>query len=582
MDNNNLKQISNLIDNLSQELTPQQFIDYMYPLIHQELDMESSCIYLQDFKTPNKTYFMKKAINYSNPLPKINYSDQLNTLATLHGRILTKDFIKYFPKTVESTYNPSFVLPMIIEDHLIGFIIFKNATGETVEYSSFLKVIEKATNLSSNKIIYKTKLKKVSETLNQEIYNLSLTNHLAKLIIAETDIEKLYTFCVDTIREITASKVTALAVYDPISNSIPIKHMRDIITQKKLYLDFELKNYDIKNIKHVYSIKKDKDALEEIFANYNDFNKIDAEYIILILNDKIEGFITISKAVNNKKYDENILKQVKNIISFIYIAITNASNFVKIQRNNKKIRQQLNTLKNLNYAIKSITSCEDISSIIDTVMTTLNLQFDVQGGAFLLNTGDSLEVKKSFGIDKPEFNYDNFTSYFYHDFSQKNLKNYLTNHTEEDNCTIISPIKIEKLLEDEILGYIFISKVQGTLQEFQLTAFKSIANTIAPIIQSYRKVTHIKENYIMNPKKEFMDNLKEYIYEKQHFELDFYINYTQVKSNPFEQTPVDFFDTLDEYWKIENYVFSLSYNPDEQFSHHLQIDTLEEFYKHFK
>lgn len=81
---------------------------------------------------------------------------------------------------------------------------------------------------SFNTLLYRD-YKKLARNIDKELFQQFSINQTTKILLAETDIEKLYSLCIDVVRELTSSSVTALILYDSIRNKFIVKGYSDII-----------------------------------------------------------------------------------------------------------------------------------------------------------------------------------------------------------------------------------------------------------------------------------------------------------------------------------------------------------------
>lgn len=581
--NINFNKIIKTIDFFSQDLHQEQFIKYGLKYLHDLMQLETSYLYLQDNYSNKKSNFkLVNSVNSKREFKTVEFTDKLSRLATLHGRYLTSNFSKYFDDSFFEYSNINLVMPIINKSRLLGFIV-SEGEKDFSDNMKYLNAINIILNMSLSKIINNELLTNQSDDLKAEIYNLNLLSHLTAQIISERNLENLYFLCIDSVRELTASAYTTLAFQDEITNNLTIKKSKDIVNSNEFYFDFETYDYNVKDLKHLYSISDDEEELRKIFINYDDFKKIEAEHIILMIDKEIKGFITISKAVNDKKCSPKILFKIKSIAYFIYISIMNAKYIDNIERKNNLIKKQIETLKRLNRSIENINSTESLSELIDVVMTTIKIEFNINKCIFLKKENENFKIMNHFGYKEPiKVNSCNLEKNFYYEFSTNNLDKYLITSENHSNCFISAPIVINDIFQDKIIGYIIITEAKDKLQEYQLTAIKAISNLISPVIKSFEKVENLKSKYIRNEKELFINKVKEYLEDKKNIELNFYINYKKLNSIPFKEENYDFIK--DDFYIFDSHIFSLSYNKlsNDYYDKSFKINSLEELYDEFR
>lgn len=578
---NNYEKVTKAIEFFSQNLHEEQFTSYGYPFFHDLLELKKSALFmLKDLKNVQSSYVLIHSINTDMNVKVIENTKILKNLATLHGRHLTDHFNLYFDKNLLDNTCLNLVIPIINESVLYGFIL----SVDKLPFSGSLDYLQLAStimNMSFSHIISQKILKERSSLLRSEVYNLNMLTHLIAEIIAEKDLNKLYDLCIDSIRELTASAYTTVVFYDEVEEKFVTKGSKDIVDQSNLLLSYRLRNNTKNNFKTIYTVEKEYELLKKLFVNAEEFKRINAKYIIMMVDKDLKGFITISSPVNEKAINESILYKINTIAHFVLIAIKNANYIEKIERQNQMIEGQMNTIVSLNEAISIINNCESLDELIDVLLTTLTVQFNIEKCFFIKrwdqenklvsNTDDYKNLHVS--IDKLPVNFD-------YDYESSSIMKILNINSKEHNCLIVAPIKINQLKAEEIIGYLIITQVKNKLEGHQLTAIKTISQLIGPVIKSFLKVKNIEEYYLVNEEVIFMRKVEEAIDAKNIYHLDFFILYKKINQKPFQSKRKINFDG----YVFNNYCFKIVYNKKniDPSWHLIEINTMDELIQYFK
>lgn len=568
------------IDFFSQELHEEQFSRYGYPFLHDLLNLKKSAFYMvKDFKNVESPYLLTHKINSTIDFEIISNSKQLKNLAVFHGRYLDDNFDQYFPKGLLDQTAINLIIPIINKSVLYGFII----SEDHLPYEGrldYLSVINTVINMSFSYIVNHQILEERSTALRSEVYNLNMLTHLIAEIVSEKNLDNLYDLCIDSVRELTASSYTTLVFYDEILGKYATKASKDIVEQENLMLSYELNNKAVEITEKIYDVTVDFEKLDKIFVNAEQFRRINAKHVLMMFDDRFKGFITIGKPVNGSKLDASVLYKINTIAHFILIAIKNANYIAKIERQNSLIESQLKTMKNLNEALNIINTCETSDELIDVVMTTLDIQFDIENYFFIKKEvlGTSMLFKKGnyeeLIIDLKQLPSD--FEYYYHVDS---IPNVLNIHSNGDNCLIVAPIKIKESEEVTIYGYLIITKVREKLEEYQLTAIKTISQLISPVIKSFIKTEAVEKNYLINEEVLFLSKVKEALHAKKEYNLNFFIQYKKANQKPFQKEKIK----MEGIYTFNSYDFSIVYDRKKvnESWHLIEINSMNELIQQF-
>ncbi len=297
--NSDRQKLFDMITFFSQRFHIEQLTTYGYNYLHENLNFINSAIYLLD----EGTYKLKGKKDYGEIPLVINTHPFTDKVATHHGQLLTNSFEKYLPDMFIEITNMKLLIPLIVKNKLIGFIVSEGIKDHSLE--EYKGLLDKANILLNNALsiaLADEEYKQMSKTLDREIFSLLFVNQSSRLLLSELDIDKLYLMCIDMVRELTASSVTSLALYDETHDKLIIRGYKDVIDFKEEYAEFTLKKNVIPPRKVIFHIRNDENDLKHIFKDIEGFKALEAEYIILIVKESVIGFITISEPVNRKEY----------------------------------------------------------------------------------------------------------------------------------------------------------------------------------------------------------------------------------------------------------------------------------------
>ena len=500
----NMEKILTSVDYFSQFLSLEQILSYGYEFFHDTLGLSASAIYYLD----EDNYKLMSQIGYKCDIniKEHKKTEKTNNLATLHGRILYDNFEKYFDEAFIDYFEPELIVPMIVKDKLYGFIISDGFSYNDSPYSSILSMeylegMKTLLNLAlSNTLLYRD-YKKLAKNMDKELFQQFSINQTTKILLAETDIEKLYNLCIDVVRELTSSSVTSLILYDSIRNKFITKGYSDIINFQNYYDEYELLTNEIEMQKSVFDLEKDMDELRIIFENPERLKKIPAKYVITIGKNPIMGFITVGEPVSGAVYDSSTMNQIENVGKTVYLALKNANHVAEIKERERATAVQLKNIKKLNAMIRNINSCLELEELMDITLKTLNVGYKVKQAAIILKDYDGLLVKsigyKSDEISiKPHIFSESYDDVFYSQNS-RSTEDFISISVEdaaESNCMILLPIKSDyvDMTEDTILGYLVITKLEGIMEESHIVIFETLTSSITPVIKQFIELRKFK------------------------------------------------------------------------------------------
>jgi transcriptional regulator with GAF, ATPase, and Fis domain len=459
------------IDFFSQSLHLEQLIYYGYDLVHQSLELHRSALFIIDLDS----YRLKKSIGYEIHEYSIAHTSKHKSIATFYGRILTERFEQYFDPQIVIDFEIEVIIPIIVKDKLVGFIVSdgrQNSHLQAQEYDFAFAINQLMNKAYENAQSFKS-LEEKNFELDKKIFNLFFINHSSRLLLAELNIENLYGLCVDIIRELTSSSITSFFVWDENLQKLVLKAYKNILKFDQTYYELEVKLTKTNTGKIVYHVLEDYDELKNIFGDLTPFEKLQAEHVILIVKDTIEGVVTVSKPVNQNSYDKSIFDLIESIMNSIYIALTNAKNFKQINTQKRLLDQQLSNLEQLNRAIKNINTCSSLEEMADIVTTTLHVGFDVECCGVFLKENNDYKLISEIGMDfeVPVLsdlliqNKGKIVDYTLQGIEQ-NIHSKWHHSFIDSNCFVLMPLEVDELSfeNDTRLGYIMISSLKHALR----------------------------------------------------------------------------------------------------------------------
>lgn len=557
------------IDFFTQKFNVKQLANFAFDFTNEILSLNSSALFVKN----NSCFMLTKVANYAMDNHFIESTAKLQRIATFYGNVMISDFLNFFEAEDISKYNTKIVIPLIIQDLLYGFIISDGKEGEDFNQSdlniakALMQLINNALENSKNF----SDLQKTNKQLDQKVFNLFSINQSSRMLLSELNLKRLYSLSIDIFSELTSSKITSFGIYDEIRDKIIIKGYKNVFSSEKYYQEYKLYSTDYNGYKLVFHYNNDKELLKEIFVNYNDFEKLEAEYIILIVKNKILGFVTISKPVNDRAYDTSLFELIESLAASTYISLTNAIFFQETNRQKKVIEQKLNVVTRLNSVIKNINSCEDIDELCDITIKTLHYGFKIKKAFISIRNKNEYQIKNSIGFETKKdimplsdywskINADSI----YYEFTSNNNSNFFRKEFLEEigesNCLIIAPLTVEGLDSIDSVypaGYIVIFQTSESIKEEELLLVETIGNSISPIITHLNTVNQIKNEYMINQENSFITSLHKKFKLKSDFDIDFYIYYKSVTEKPFVDTDLSMYLEY-EHFCIKGYVFVLS------------------------
>lgn len=555
------KGVNTAIELFSQILSIEQICTYGFEFVVDTLKLTEAAIYILD----ENDHILKNQTTSGRFKASEKHSLEIDKIATLYGRTLTKNFSNYFSNEFIKDIDYKFILPIIVKSKVHGFIVASKVEKEfenliTLE---FIEEIKKIFNISVYIAINDNKNIILKKEIDKKMFNLSFVNQSTKLLFSELELEKLYQLCIDMIRELTSSSVTSFSLYDEGRSKLVLKGFNDILNFGKFYLEIAIKNLSPNTERTVFHIKDDAEILSEIFDDISDFKKLSAEYIVLLKKDEIIGVATVGLPVNGKTYDKQTLSQIESLSASIYISMMNALYVEEINMQKMKIEKQLNSIGKLNRIIKNINSCESLEEMMEISSETFELSYGVNKGAiFVRNNNHKFELIKGIGFEnnkKIELGKESYLCQideFYFNFDYSKASKYVDDFLEyigdkdERNCMIISPIKLDifELDGNGILGYIVIWNASHTMKSNELVCIETLSNSMAPVVRQFIVQNEKMKVMSFDQRKLFVNKNDEMALNKYRYNMDYKVYYQFIHCELFDEIDLSPYDGLDFFY----------------------------------
>lgn len=552
---NDCESLLSSIDFFSQNLHIEQIVEYGFSIFNQLEKPEASAIYTID--ESNEVFSVRFHQGYMVHLDQVVRTQKHDDFAVRNGFLLVDKAIqrRYFDDVFIENLNVSKILPLIIDDHLYGFIISTDGKEERNIDFDFLIRFNYLMNLSFEKASRYLERAKLKKEIDRKIFNLNSISQTMKILLSELNVERILQASVDVIREITTSSVTTIGLYDDLQNLINIRSYENIRSNAKVFETFGLNPSHPLLEQTVFDVRLDSEKLSLIFEDVKKLDLLEAEYVVLIVKERILGFVTIGKSMTGKAYDLNLLERIKDITSIMYIALSNANRFEIIKDQREELRLQLGLMKNMNRILKSVNSSENMNELTDMVLSAMNLTFGIETG-FLI-TFDEAQPQVRGGIGDID---DKLDSSLINQMMTQVSTDILSCYTLSDvkeifgeafvrqfaniNCFICAPIFTNQLFEKPI-GMIVVIKTRQRLHEGQTTMIEMLVNSIGPVMSQLLKKEQYDAHYIPRPDYEIERLHRRYWAESDLYHINFTVSVKKIDIIPFVSPDLKAYDEYD-------------------------------------
>ncbi len=532
-------QILEAIDFFTQVLHPEQLETYGYEYVHDALKFQSSQLWMK-----NGEMMCWKASRGITPIyEQFIVTQQVARLATKVGVVLTSGLEDYLPEYLVSTYQPNFMMPLIVADELIGLIISDSWSEQNLLYAETLKKLINNAFYTGIQIEKNTKFRQL---MDRKLYNQMLMHRLMALTLTELDLDQLVKSCVEGIRELTASAKTAFCLYDDRMGKMTLRHFEDLINFKQTYLEVEY-NQKIVSNRLTFSVNDDKQLLTEMFGSVEPFERIGALYVTLIKKTEVIGFVTMGETVTGNPFDVTLFETIESILTAICSAIDNANHLQMLEKQKKQIDQAKSALEHLTQSIKTVTSATDIEELSQLVLQSLEIfagideayiAYREEDGRYTIAEGSTENLRgQRFSLNEYAMNM--LSRGVLIDHEQGSLSKYLDSEmTDIDQVkTCIAPIDVVRFdnIQEGPCAVILAMSFKTQFLHFELNYLEAMASSIAPIIRQMRTVEALNEERCKSGTELFLEKLEEYENQRQKFWMDYKVYYKPWKGKIFEE-----------------------------------------------
>ncbi|MEI7025816.1 GAF domain-containing protein [Paenibacillus sp. y28] len=386
------------IEYFSQRFSLDQLAVASFEFVNELLTLRASALFVRDgdqFVLSQKRLYAVETMGDS-----IADSPRLRRLATFHGQVLQSGFDQYFDTDVMERYRLRLVIPLLIDDVVHGFILSDGKIigdfqeDDTLIAVTLMRLINNALENSKRLAV----LQQINTTLDQKIFNLFAINQSTKALLSEISMNKLHEIATDIFSEISSSKVTAFGTYDELSGKIKMTGYRNVASFKTRYTEFTVKPGATLPRKVVLHLEEDWSAIEELFVNPGDLDLLGARYAVLIISDRLTGMVTLSEPVSDRIYDEATFELIESLAAATCIAITNASLFDKLSRQEETAQKKLRMLSSLNKLVRNIKTCTTPQDVCRFTLKTLQATFGIRKAWIGFLEDDVCHVRYSLGL----------------------------------------------------------------------------------------------------------------------------------------------------------------------------------------
>jgi transcriptional regulator with GAF, ATPase, and Fis domain len=530
------------IDFFSQKLVFEQIIEAAFDFINELLLVDKSAIFVLE----NNTYEAKKIKGFEKAVNNIEITNNLKNLATFYGNILyeREKIVKFFEASIIDSLGINAIIPLIIEGNLYGFIVFHSENFGEDDFIISEALMRLINNALEDYNRYE-KLIKVNLELDEKIFNLFAINQSSKVLLSDLRMDVLYSISVDVFSELTRSKITGFILLDERSERYVLKSFKDVFYKTKdVSIRLMLKSCNnINPNKVIIDLSNEQDCQyfnslfgeDGIVAN-TQLEQLEAQYVVLVLkNNQILGFVTLSETVTESGYSDGIFELIESLAASTYTALSNAKLFEVVNEQKTLIQKKLDKLISLNYLTRNISSSIRTDTLLEITTKTLQISFNVDKGAFCLYKKETNEFDFSATINleqcknktiTPNQNWKRiFEGDCVYAIGQANIAEYIgeefTENIGDAQGVLIVPVYID-MMEIELLGAIVIFKYNDLQldNEENMLIIDTIAGNIAPVLNNLLIIQMQQRFMLPNFIELFKKDLKEEIKAALDYEID--------------------------------------------------------------
>ncbi|NLO39648.1 MAG: hypothetical protein GX115_09280 [Ruminiclostridium sp.] len=517
------------IDFFSNRLSFEQIVSSAYEFVNELLTVSQSVMYIFD----GKDFIPVERKGLSDEPQRVPSTKKLESFAVFCGSVLS-DRAKledYFDRDFLESSRVQIMIPLSSETTLEGFILLISKNGgafvpdDTVICDAMMRIFTSA--LENHKRL--VKLQEANNELDEKVFNLFAINESSKILLAQHDMEALYSLSLDVFSELTQSSRTSFFLFDQGSEKYTLKAYRDIYHSKFARDSVSLTLNPDKTINPMQSLidtgkSSDVEYFNDLFMEGMDaLSFSNPLYIVLLLKDtEVLGLVTLSTTVSGSPYKKGVFELVESLASYTYIAITNAILLDKLEQQRKLLQEKLDRLQSLNLLMKNVNSAENLATLQELIITTLEVSFGVEKGAIalFLPSDQRLAISCCAGFAAEN------SSIVMNDRLQKLCKGSIILETDEEEVYhyigreleeaigeksgfLAVPIVIEKY-ELQLMGSLLIFKMRNGLlsDEENLIVLETIANLSAPLLQNFIRLEFERGALCVNQKETFLREME--------------------------------------------------------------------------
>lgn len=336
-----------------------------------------------------------------NKIKSFELTEKLKEFAVFSSSIIDKTQLNnYFDESILKELNPDYAVPLLSSCKTVG-MIFVNLDKEANKKEYVDKILDYLMRLIK---IALEKHDKAMMHLSLENENTSSTFNLKSLnamsheLFAELNLDILFDLAIDAFLEITASKQVSFVIYDEKSEEFKAKIKKCVTscdtTAESIIFKKSVDSTPNKNKKTLdMHQKEDKEYFDSLFDCILGQGTIETYRYVILIYDKNEvlGFLLIAETVNEREFTEELSEVVDILATNTFLAIKNAKLFNEVREKKQIIENKLTKLLRLNNLINNINSAEDTKTMINLILDTLEISFNVEMGFFAFYDKDKEE-----------------------------------------------------------------------------------------------------------------------------------------------------------------------------------------------
>lgn len=516
------------IDFFSQVLHPEQLEEYGYQYVHHLLGLENSAIYMKN--EASKGFELRGCLGVNGILPYFEKTSQISQLATKVGVTLHGDLSRYLSEEILKSYPANFLMPLIVAEELIGIILGRGWKGESEEDFTFAEAVKKMINNAFYTGIQMIETRKFKIEMDRKFYDQMLLHQIVKIMLSQQDMDQLIKMCVDGIRELTASAKTAFFLLDERSGKLKLKHYEDLLHFQKHYEALTVEAGASAH-KILYHVASDAHFLKKIFGEdvLKRVAKFEAEYLVLLKNEPVVGFITLGPTVGDQIYSESVLEMVESIMGTVCMAMENVNAHAALKQSNDQLKETLSAMNDMSRTLSVISSASSLTELCELTMQNLNIHSGFGECHLAIKQGEGFSVITSQCDERigeyftlSEHAVKALESGFVMDFDCMSLPRFVLR--EWLGQTLIFPIKLsEDDLNDSVEGLVICGFFEKNMGQYEVQYAQMLIKGIAALFIQLGKKRESAE--IKSPEAVFLEALEKFENDRQTYWIDYVVYY---------------------------------------------------------